>query len=122
MSFVLTHFGLYNMLTAAICFAVSRAAAALVSVIICRKNDIIKYNIGEMGFIILLVGAFSVAGIVPINVFYVGLENEIALFSGTFFLNIVFKLVVFAAGAVAIIGKKRKDIMSLIKGIIKKKL
>ncbi len=122
MSFVLTHFSLYNMLTAAICFAVSRAAAALVSVIICRKNDIIKYNIGEMGFIILLVGAFSIAGIVPINVFYVGLENEIALFSGTFFINIVFKLVVFAAGTVAIIGQKRKDIMSLIKGIIKKKL
>lgn len=122
MSYVLTHFGLYNMLTAALCFAVSRATAAIVSVVICRRNDIIKYNVGEMGFIILLVAAFSVAGLIPVNVLYVGIENEIALFSGTFFINIVFKLVVFAAGAVCIIGKKRKDVLSLVKGIIKKKL
>lgn len=122
MSYVLTHFGLYNMFTAALCFAVSRATAALVSVVICRRNDIIKYNIGEMGFIILLVAAFSAAGLVPVNILYVGIENEIALFSGTFFINVIFKLVVFAAGVLCIVGKKRKDIMSLVKGIIKKKL
>ncbi len=121
-SYILTHFGLYNMLTAALCFAVSRATAALVSVVICRKNDIIKYNIGEMGFIILLVALFSAAGLIPVNVLYVGLQNEIILFSGTFFINVIFKLVVFAIGAVCIIGKKKKDILSLIKGIIKKKL
>ncbi len=122
MSYLLTHFGLYNMLTAAICFAVSRATAALVSVVICRRNDIIKYNIGEMGVIILLVAVFSAAGLIPVNVLYVGIENEIVLFSGTFFINIVFKLVVFAAGVVCIVGKKRKDILSLVKGIIKRKL
>lgn len=121
-SYILTQFGLYNMLTAALCFAVSRATAALVSVVICRKNDIIKYNIGEMGFIIVLVALFSAAGLVPVNVLYVGLNNEIALFSGTFFINVIFKFVVFAAGSVCIIGKKRKDIMSLVKGIIKKRL
>ncbi len=121
-SYLLTHFGLYNMLTAALCFAVSRATAALVSVVICRKNDIIKYNIGEMGFIIILVALFSAAGLIPINVLYVGLQNEIALFSGTFFINVIFKLVVFAFGAICIIGKKKKDILSLIKGIIRKKL
>lgn len=121
-SYILTQFGLYNMLTAALCFAVSRATAALVSVVICRKNDIIKYNIGEMGFIIVLVALFSAAGLVPVNVLYVGLNNEIALFSGTFFINVIFKFVVFAAGSVCIIGKKRNDIMSLVKGIIKKRL
>lgn len=122
MSYLLTHFGLYNMLTAAICFAVSRATAALVSVVICRRNDIIKYNIGEMGVIILLVAVFSAAGLIPVNVLYVGIENEMVLFSGTFFINIVFKLIIFAVGVVCIVGKKRKDILSLVKGIIKRKL
>ena len=75
-----------------------------------------------MGFIILLVIAFSAAGLVPVNVLYVGMENEIALFSGTFFMNVAVKLVAFAAGAVCIIGKKKKNILSLIKGIIRKKL
>ncbi len=122
MSYIFTKFGLYTMMTAALCFLVSRSTAALVSVVICRRNDIIKYNIKEMMSKILLVAAFSVAGLVPINVLYVGLENEIELFSGTFFVNIVFKLAIFAVGSVCIIGRKRKEILSLIKGIIKKKL
>ena len=71
---------------------------------------------------ILLVAAFSVAGLVPINVLYVGIENEIPLFSVTFFVNILFKLVVFAVGVICIIGRKRNEILSLIKGIVRKKL
>lgn len=122
MSYILTEMNLYTMLTAAICFLVSRSTAAAVSVVICRKNDIIKYNIKEMMSKILLVALFSVAGLVPINVLYVGIENEIALFSGIFFVNVAFKLVIFVLGAVCIIGRKRKEILSLIKGILKKKL
>ena len=122
MSYILTEMGKYTMLAAAICFLVSRSTAALVSVIICRRNDIIKYNIKEMFGKILLVAAFSVAGLVPVNVLYVGLENEIELFSLTFFINIAFKLAVFAIGVVFIIGRKRNEILSLIKGIIKKKI
>lgn len=122
MSYILTEAGNYTMLTAALCFLLSRSTAALVSVIICRRNNIIKYNIREMLGKILLVAAFSVAGLVPINVMYVGLENEIELFSATFFINFAFKLVILAIGAVCIIGRKRKEIFSLLKGIVKKKL
>lgn len=122
MSYVLTELGKYTMLTAALCFLISRSTAALVSVVICRRNDIIKYNVKEMLAKIILVAAFSVAGLVPINVLYVGLENEVELFSATFFMNFAFKLVVFAVGVVCIIGRKRNEILSLIKGIIKKKI
>lgn len=122
MSYILTELGKYTMLTAALCFLISRSTAAFVSVVICRRNNIIKYNVKEMLGKILLVAAFSVAGLVPVNVFYVGLENEIALFSGTFFINFAFKLVIFAVGALCIIGRKKKEILSLVKGIVKKKL
>ncbi len=121
-SYILTELNLYTMLTASICFLVSRSVAAAVSVVICRKNNIIRYNIKEMINNILLVAAFSVAGLVPVNILYVGIENEIALFSGVFFANFAFKFAVFAAGSVCLIGRKRKEILSLIKGILKKKL
>ena len=71
---------------------------------------------------IFLVAAFSVAGLVPINVLYVGLQNEIQLFSSTFFINFAFKFVIFAVGTVCIVGRKKKEMISLIKGIVKKKL
>lgn len=121
-SYILTELGHYTMLTASICFLISRATAAMVSVIICRRNNIIKYNIKEMLNKVFLVTAFSVAGLVPINVFYVGLENEIEIFSAPFFINFGFKFVIFAIGAVCIIGRKRKEMLPFIKGIIKKKL
>ncbi len=122
MSYILTALNKYTMLTAAICFLVSRATAALVSVVICRRNNIIKYNIKEMIGIIFVVAFFIVAGLTPVNVLWVGLENEIEIFSLEFFANIAVKFVVFAIGAIFIIGRKRKEIVSLIKGIIKKKL
>lgn len=122
MSYILTELGLYTMLTAALCFLISRSTAALVSVVICRRNDIIKYNVKEMLGKIFLVAAFSVAGLVPINVLYVGLQNEIQLFSSTFFINFAFKFVIFAVGTVCIVGRKKKEMISLIKGIVKKKL
>lgn len=121
-SYIFTKFGLYTMATAAICFLVSRTAAALVSVAICRINNIIKYNIKEMFAKILLVSGFSLIGLVPVNVIYVGLENEIQLFSTTFFVNFIFKVIIFVAGALSIIGKKRKEILSLVKGMVRRKL
>lgn len=122
MSYILTKLGYYTMLTAALCFFISRSTAAFASVVICRKNNIIKYNIKEMLGKIMLVAAFSATGLVPINVLYVGLENEIELFSGVFFVNFAFKLAIFTVGAICIIGRKRKEMLSLVKGIVKKKL
>ncbi len=121
LSFTLTELGLYNMYAAAISFLVSRSVAALVSVIICRKYDIIKFNMREMLTKVFQVAAFSVAGIIPINVFYVGLENQIEVFSAEFFINILFKLFVFAIGVIIIIGKQRKEVLSFAKSMVKKK-
>ncbi len=121
-SFILTELGRYTMFSAAVCFFISRTTSALVSVIICRRNNIIKYNVKEMVGRIVLVAVFSVIGLVPVNFFYVGIKNEIELFSTEFFINFSFKLVVFVIGVIFIVGKKRKEIFSLVKGIIKKKL
>lgn len=122
LSYIFTELGLYTMLAAAICFLASRMAAALVSVVICRRNNIIKYDIKEMLVKIIIVAAFSVIGLVPVNIIYVGIENEIQLFSATFFINFIYKVIVFTIGVICIIGKKRSEIFSLLKGIVKKKL
>ncbi len=121
LSAILTHFGLYGMLGAAVCFFISRAVTAGVSVAICNKSKVIKYDVGLMIKQILLISLFCVVGLVPYNVLYLGPGYEITLMSSEFFVNLLIKTIVFCVGTICVVGKKRKEVLDFALSLFKKK-
>lgn len=127
-NFILTYlfvnvlgFGMWGAATA---FLISRIVAAALTVILCRKYDIIRFPLKEMILGVLASIVFNIIGIVPVNYFatnFIYGGNQIPLFSSWYFINALFKLVIFALGIWLIVGNQKKELINFVKSTLLKK-
>ncbi len=114
-------FGVWGAATA---FLISRSFSATMIIAVCRKYDIIRFPLKQMVLCVLFSAIFSALGVVPINYYVTNFilgGEQIALFSGWFFVNMLYKLIVFAIGSLLIIGRQRKELLDFVKVYVLKK-
>lgn len=108
---------------AAVSFLISRSVSASLIIAVCKRYDIIRFPLRQMVSCVILSAVFSVIGIVPVNYYatnFVLFGEQIEFFSGWFFVNMLFKVIVFVCGCFCVIGKQRKEIIGFVKTYVLK--
>lgn len=108
----------FNIWGAAFAFLISRCVSTALSIVVCRKHNIIKYPLKKMILCVLKTAVTLVIGMIPVNLlYYMSTGKQIELFSGWFFLNFAIKIIVFMIGSLTILGNQREEIADFVKQI-----
>lgn len=105
---------------AAVSFFISRTVSAILTVIVCKKYRIIDFPVKKMFIIVGGCILFCAAGMLPFNMYFtISSGSEILIWSGGFFINLFYKLAIFAGGSLLIAGNQRRELAEFIKSLIK---
>lgn len=106
----------------AISFFTSRLLTAALSIIICRKHDLLMYPLKKMFACVIACGIACVSGIVPINWYIISTTgSQITLFSTWFFINFAYKFIIFVIGVFFIVGDQRTEFVDFVKDLVLKR-